>query len=153
MLWRDDSVAPAYLEYSWVPTGKRKDISLADKQDEGARTDAVDTDISHVQVYRLDIHGIGVANWQFPPGPPGPYPVIYAAIEVFTRRNSFRSRESLACVTWMPRRPNTSHNSCWLGRGPSCASSTISCCLASFMVTNNYAIVCINMQSWEQQCQ
>src|SRR5580765_6516843 len=63
------------------------------------------------------------------------------------------SRESVACVTGKPRRASTLTNACWLGRGPSCASSTMSCCLANFVIPNNYAIRCINMQLGGQLCQ
>jgi hypothetical protein len=82
VFWRDIYDGPACVEYSWVPQGIRRVIQLNPKEDEGARADATNADVSHVQVYRLTSNGRGADGWQFPPGPPYTSPVIYAAIEL-----------------------------------------------------------------------
>jgi hypothetical protein len=86
VFWRDNSDGPACVEYSWLPQGVRRVILLDSTEDEGNRSDTTDTDISHVQVYRLASNERGADGWQFPPGPPYSSPVIYGAIEVFEQR-------------------------------------------------------------------
>jgi hypothetical protein len=85
MVFRRDIHADAgCLEYSWVPEGVRHVMLLREDQEEGSQTDSVfdATEISHVQVYRLLNDGVGVQNWQFPPGPPYAAPVAIALVQV-----------------------------------------------------------------------
>ena len=86
VFWRDVFDGTARVEYSWVPEGIRKDITIPQPRDENSRMDQVSDDITQVQVYRLDIGDFGTIDWQFPSGPPHTYPVISAAVQIFVRR-------------------------------------------------------------------
>lgn len=84
------SLTQANLEYSWVPTGQRKDILLGPGVDEGARVDEVkDSVVSKVQIYNLNGRDMG-GSCIFPDGPPWPSPVIHASVEVWARKRAFR---------------------------------------------------------------
>jgi len=85
IFWRDRYDEPGYLEYSWVPEGKRRTIDLAPGEQEGSRSDPGPTDASHVQVYRLSNGRLAIQDWQFPPGPPYKSPVIAAIVQVIER--------------------------------------------------------------------
>ena len=87
--WRDDYTEGACLEYSWVPEGVRRVITLDPGQQAGDRTDPVSDDLkpSHVQVYRLvNNKRVSTEMWQFPPGPPYTDPVDGATVEVYEGR-------------------------------------------------------------------
>jgi hypothetical protein len=88
-LWRDNSNGPAYLEYSWVPEGKRHTVQLRAGQQEGSETDSIPDNLkpSHVQMYRLtNNETVSVDMWQVPPGPPHALPVESAKVDVFQMR-------------------------------------------------------------------
>ena len=85
-LWRDVYNGPASMQYSWVPEGKRRMIQLSAGQQTDIRTDTVDDDLdaSHVQIYCLDNDGaVSTAIWQFPLGPPNPWRLTGATVEIF----------------------------------------------------------------------
>lgn len=82
IFWRDSYNDPGYLEYSWVPEGKRHTIDLGPGEEEESRSDPGPADASHVQVYRLTNGRLAIEDWQFPPGPPYKSPVIAAIIQV-----------------------------------------------------------------------
>lgn len=86
VFWRDSTIGPACLEYSWVPQGTRRLIRLPLGLDEDARTDPAPEKASHVQVYRLVSNRVGTDTWQFPAGPPYKSRVVYASIQVFEER-------------------------------------------------------------------
>lgn len=80
---RVDASFTATLEYSFVPEGLRRFISLAPGQTAAARIDQIPDDLrpSHVQVYCLDNnHTLSTTNWQFPPGPPSPHGELVVAV-------------------------------------------------------------------------
>ena len=70
------------LEYSWVSEGKRRVIQLNPNVREGEGAGPTAKDTSHVQVYALSNGLFGLKEWQFPPGPPRPSPVVRAIVEV-----------------------------------------------------------------------
>jgi hypothetical protein len=85
--WRDVYSGPACLEYSWVPEGHRRTILLKPGEQVKSNNDLVASDLhpSHVQVYVLTNDRHSTEDWQFPPGPPHPTPVVSARIDVVER--------------------------------------------------------------------
>jgi hypothetical protein len=69
---RDVDNSPSCLEYSWVPTGARRHISLEAGSAEGSETDMVADGFypTQVQVYVLSDGNQSATTWQFPSGPP-----------------------------------------------------------------------------------
>ena len=61
----------ACIEYSWVPTGRRHVINLANGKPSDHSTDPA-PQATHVQVYKLRLgkYGVPPNTWQFPAGPP-----------------------------------------------------------------------------------
>jgi hypothetical protein len=78
---RDDPGAPACLEYSWVPIGKRIPLLLPHDQNVVSHLDQVDTDISQVQVYRLVDGNVGTDTWYLSPAEKNKS-IVYATIYV-----------------------------------------------------------------------
>src|SRR5437867_6718380 len=56
---RDAAGGPAYLEYSWVPTGQRHDIPLGPAQLTASQPLTISTGAALVQIYRLTNDGVG----------------------------------------------------------------------------------------------
>jgi hypothetical protein len=82
VLTRDLYKGKACLEYSWVPEGKRRVIQLNLNVKEGAGDGPTAPKVSHIQVYALSNGLYGLKDWQFPPGPPHPSPVVRAIVKV-----------------------------------------------------------------------
>jgi len=85
---READVAPADLQYSWIPTGQRHDIKLAPGQTLGTETDTNQNpdEIYQIQVYHLYDGNSEAESFQFPSGPPYTAPVSYAVVEVSQKR-------------------------------------------------------------------
>lgn len=70
------------VEYSWGSERNRRLIQLNPDIKEHEGDGPIAKDASHVQVYALTNGLYGLQDWQFPPGPPHPSPVVGATIEV-----------------------------------------------------------------------
>jgi hypothetical protein len=82
---------PAILEYSWIPQGMRRSISLQVGEGQKCQTDSLPTgeNYAQVQVYQVSSGGlplVGLDNWQFPPGPPHNAQLICVIVELFMQR-------------------------------------------------------------------
>ncbi len=70
------------LEYSWVPEGKRRVITLNPDIKEGVGEGPTSNEASHVQVYALTNGLYGLKEWQFPKGSPTSSQVVSAMVEL-----------------------------------------------------------------------
>jgi hypothetical protein len=89
---REAGVAPADLQYGWIPTGQRHDIKLAPGQTLGTETDTNQNpdEIYQIQVYHLyDGNSEAIKDgefFSFPSGLSYTAPVSYAVVEVSQKR-------------------------------------------------------------------
>lgn len=85
VFWRDKYKGPGCLEYSWVPEGHRRYISLRPGTQQGSSTDTIDDtlDPSHVQVYvATNSDEVSVEMVQFPSAP-HKSPIVSAQVLLF----------------------------------------------------------------------